>query len=835
MKRIFLLAVSSLLALSLNAQTWVRVNQVGYLPNDKKVAVLISLDETNAAFEVCNALTDKVVYKGTGTKFDPSKWAMKSAYRMDFSSVTLDGGYYIKSNGVRSVVFPIGADVYEGIADYLLVYMRQQRCGDNPYTDTLCHQHDGYIVSHPTRNGEHIDVTGGWHDATDYLQYLPTSATATYQMLFAYRQAKDKSVFKDEYNERGRKGANGIPDILDEAKWGLEWVDKMNPAPREMYNQIADDRDHAGFRLPYRDKVDYGWGAGTGRPVYFVTGKPQGLGKYINRTTGVSSTAGKFASTFALGAEVMKEYYPEFAAKIEAKVKPAYDFALEDLGNTQTACLVSPYFYEEDSFVDDIELAAATLYSLGDTTFNWKKQADYWGDLEPFSPWMPLDRLGNEYHHYQYYPFVNLGHPLLAMSLDKKIAAKYQGFMKVGLTILMENAKDDPFLHGVPYLWCSNNLTSAAITQARLYNEITGDDTFLEMETAMRDWLLGCNPWGTSMISGIPEAPMPGYDYPTEPHSSYVQVNGDLTYGGLVDGPIYNNLFVERAGGSLRQADEFAELNHGIAVYHEDIGDYSSNEPTVDGSAGLTYYFAEMENKGLEQKSAKVVKDDRGAIVRINPDEKNIYLIFSADSVFNGGEYILDVLKKNKIKGSFFLTGNCLRMEEHKALIERIIKEGHYVGGHSNGHVLYADWGADRPTLMSADSIVADMRANMAELEKIGIKAENAQWYLPPYEHYNKENVELLNALGIKVINYTPGTGTPADYTTPDMKSYKSSQTLIDGLYKFENEKGLNGAIVLLHPGIHPDRTDRLYERLDQIVKKLKRKGYTFSSLETVR
>lgn len=830
MKKLFLLLIVVSASLSLNAQTWVRVNQVGYLPNDKKVAVLISLDNASGEFEVCDAITDEVIFYGKGIKSDPSKWAMKSAYRMDFSTITRTGGYYIKSNGVKSVIFRIDSDAYKGLADYLLVYMRQQRCGDNPYNDTLCHQHDGYIVDHPTKSGQKIDVRGGWHDATDYLQYLPTSATATYHMLFAYWQAKDKSVFKDEYNESGRKGSNGIPDILDEAKWGLDWLDRMNPAPKEMYNQIADDRDHAGFRLPYRDQVDYGWGPGTGRPVYFVTGKPQGLGKWINRTTGVSSTAGKYASTFALGAEIMKEYYPEFSAKIKAKVKPAYEFALEDVGNTQTACLVSPYFYEEDSFVDDIELAAATLYNFGDTTANWKKQADYWGDLEPISPWMPLGRLGSEYHHYQFYPFINLGHPLLAMSSDAKIAAKYRGFMKAGLNVLLKNAEGDPFLHGVPYLWCSNNLTSAALTQARLYYDITGDDTFIEMETAMRDWLLGCNPWGTTMISGIPFANMPGYDYPTEPHCSYTQVNNDLPYGGLIDGPIYNALFVERAGGALRHADEFAELNNGIAVYHEDIGDYSSNEPTMDGSAGLTYYFSAMENLGLEQQNMKVEKDSRGAVVRVNPDKKEIRLVFSADEVFNGGEYILNVLKKNKIKGSFLLTGNCLRMPEHKALIERIIAEGHYVGGHSDGHVLYADWGAERPTLMSADSIITDIRANMAELKKFGIKAENALWYLPPYEHYNSENVSILNTLGFKVFNYTPGTGTPADYTTPDMKSYKSSQVLIDGLYKFEKEKSLNGAIVLIHPGIHQSRTDRLYERLDEIIKKLKRKGYTFVS-----
>ena len=251
---------------------------------------------------MCDAVTNHIVYRSNAKQAaDASKWGMKSAYRLDFSDISKEGGYYIAFGSVKSPIFKISNDVYDGLADYLLIYMRQQRCGYNPYNDTLCHQHDGYIVDHPTRSGEKIDVTGGWHDATDYLQYLTTSATATYHLLFAYNQQKDKSVFKDEYDALGKAGANGIADILDEAKWGLDWLLKMNPEDKVMFNQIADDRDHAGFRVPYKDNVDYGWGRGQGRPVYFVTGKPQGLGKWINRTTGVASTAGKFASTFALG------------------------------------------------------------------------------------------------------------------------------------------------------------------------------------------------------------------------------------------------------------------------------------------------------------------------------------------------------------------------------------------------------------------------------------------------------------------------------------------------------------------------------------------------------
>ena len=605
MKRFLISAVLCLLGLAAGAQTWVRINQVGYLPSDIKVAVMISTDDTNGKFTVYNAETGKKVLAGKGVKADPSKWAMQSAWRLDFSSIKEEGEYYIQTNGVKSPVFRIGAGVYDGLADYLLVYMRQQRCGYNPYNDACCHQNDGYIVYHPTKNGKHIDVTGGWHDAADYLQYMTTSSTSIYHMAFAYKYTADKSVFKDNYDAAGRKGSNGIPDIVDEVKWGLDWLDKMNPAPREMYYQIADDRDHAGMRFPQDDKADYGYGPGEGRPVYFVSGEPQEAGRKwgrINRTTGVSSAAGKFASTFALGADVIRQWYPEFAGKIEAKIKPAYDFALEKPGNTQTACVVSKYFYEEDSWYDDIELAAATMYSLNGEEY-WKNQAAYWGELEPVSPWMANGRgPGKEYHHYQWYPFINLGHYLLAAGADEQIKSEFAGYMKQGLEDMRLRAGQEPFLHGVPYLWCSNNLTSAAVTQARLYRNATGDQSYREMETALRDWLLGCNPWGTTMIPGIPFQMKEGYDYPDNTHSSYTANQGKPTWGGLVDGPIDNKLFQERAGGVIAGGDPWAVFNQGEAVYHDTIHDYASNEPTMDGTAGLTYIFAALEQEGKEQK-----------------------------------------------------------------------------------------------------------------------------------------------------------------------------------------------------------------------------------------
>ncbi|HRT34154.1 MAG TPA: polysaccharide deacetylase family protein, partial [Bacteroidales bacterium] len=208
-----------------------------------------------------------------------------------------------------------------------------------------------------------------------------------------------------------------------------------------------------------------------------------------------------------------------------------------------------------------------------------------------------------------------------------------------------------------------------------------------------------------------------------------------------------------------------------------------------------------------------------------------IYLIFSADSMFQGGEKILKTLDKYKIKGSFFFTGNFLRMEEKRDIISKIIKRGHYVGGHSDMHLLYAEWDGRRKSLVIPDSLVSDLQKNFEELSKYGVNTSDAKWFLPPFEHYNSESVEVLSRAGVQTINYTPGTATPADYTTPEMENYKTAEGLIDKLFEFEKEKGLNGAIILIHPGVSDSRPDKLYDQLGTIIKRLKGLGYSFDRL----
>ena len=130
-----------------------------------------------------------------------------------------------------------------------------------------------------------------------------------------------------------------------------------------------------------------------------------------------------------------------------------------------------------------------------------------------------------------------------------------------------------------------------------LYRENTGDDTFRELETSARDWLFGVNPWGQTMII-MPE--IDGISSPREPHSAMTDMiiedrpGRDFLTGGLVDGPVYTNIFKKLWGVRLRKPDRFAAFQNPVVVYHDDYSDYSTDEPTMDGTASLTFMLGRL-------------------------------------------------------------------------------------------------------------------------------------------------------------------------------------------------------------------------------------------------
>lgn len=567
------------------APVYVRASQLGYLPRDPKVAVVFSAGALPERFEVLDE-DGRVAADGEVRRAGPQQWGAFTAHaRIDFTALARPGRYRIRLAGtaIASHPFRIDDDVFGEAADAMLGFMRQQRCGYNPYLDTVCHRFDGRTADGPRPAGSFLPSHGGWHDAGDTLKYLITSSNATAQLLLAHAVAP--GIWKDRVNELGQPGVNGRPDVLDEARWGLEWLLRLHPSPDELYHMVGDDRDHSGWRLPQDDQSDYGWGKGSYRVVYFATGGPQGLGAFKSESTGVANIAGRYAAAMALAYQTWKDA-PEdsaFARRCLQAAREVYAMGKRREGAQQGNSYGAPYRYNENTWADDMEWGAAELYrATGEAAF--LSDARRYAALIGATSWMGRSTA----LHYEFYPFMNAGHFRLHGLAGAGAAVRRQtaAFYRDGLDAARGAADANAWSIGVPFIWCSNNLVVALATQGRLYERMTGADRYRTFVARQRDWLFGANPWGTSMFTGL------GAVAPTDVHIPAIQLTKQRLPGGLVDGPVQESIFTSLKGVSLSRPDAFAAFQSREAVYHDDWQDYATNEPTMDGTASAILLMA---------------------------------------------------------------------------------------------------------------------------------------------------------------------------------------------------------------------------------------------------
>jgi hypothetical protein len=566
----------------------VRVNLLGYLKDDSKVAVVFSHRSIDAEFNLVESTTEEVVFTGTLAPSSAEGWGtFAHYYEADFSAFERPGQYYLRVRDHHTPTFAIGRDAYGKTHEALLGFLRQQRCGYNPFLDKTCHMRDGRSFYGPMPDSTFVDVSGGWHDAGDQLKYLITGSNATARMLLAYELAGNR--FGDATNALGQPGPNGIPDVLDEVKWGLDWMHKMHPGPNQLIHQVADDRDHRGWKMPDEDNSDYGWGANSYRPAYFATGSPQGLAEYQSEATGIANLAGRFAAAMAMAYRVwITEGSDSAFAQISLRAgREVYAMGKDKEGYQQGNSYGAPYRYGERTWADDMEWGAAELFkATGERVY--LQDAIRYARLAGPTSWMQHDTA----EHYEYYPFVNVGHFALYPLVDATLQDTLAGYYRDGIERTKKRGLTNPYGIGVPFLWCSNNLTTALVTQILLYENMTGDRQYHDFLLRQRDWLLGRNPWGTSMFTGIPR----DGERPVDVHTSVWALTKREVPGGLVDGPVLLSIYSSLLGLTLYSPDEFAEFQNEYVVYHDDIGDYSTNEPTMDGTAGAVFWLAWFGN-----------------------------------------------------------------------------------------------------------------------------------------------------------------------------------------------------------------------------------------------
>ncbi|HEY6162356.1 MAG TPA: glycoside hydrolase family 9 protein [Bacteroidia bacterium] len=273
MKKLFLSAltwslVHQLLASPVNTSALLHIDQFGYRPNDQKIAVIScpqvgynapSNFSPGSIYEVRDWNTDALVFSGNISAWNNGTTQTQSgdkAWWFDFSSFTTPGSYYIFDpvNNAGSYRFEIDNCVYKDALEQTLHMFYYQRCGmakSTPYaqsgwTDAICHAGTQQDLDCRLYNNTNVstskDLSGGWHDAGDYNKYVNFTFTTLTDLLMAYRE--NPNVFTD--NTGIPESGNGTPDILDEAKYELNWLLKMQNSNGSVLSIVGVTNNGAG-------------------------------------------------------------------------------------------------------------------------------------------------------------------------------------------------------------------------------------------------------------------------------------------------------------------------------------------------------------------------------------------------------------------------------------------------------------------------------------------------------------------------------------------------------------------------------------------------------------
>jgi peptidoglycan/xylan/chitin deacetylase (PgdA/CDA1 family) len=843
-KKLFLsfLFIFCISMLSYGVDGWIRINQLGYLPNGSKKAVFISESPLQLKqFSIHDALTNEEIDVLTNITDKGQFQSFQSTYILDFSSFKQQGAFYIKAGLVYSPTIYINKNVYLGSADFLLNYIRQQRNtspASYPTIETGLEESkpatpaktpttaptkpttgaSGSALTpkpikplpRPTKKADEVnpesikpkivDVTGGWMDGEANEQSGAIIASTIYQLLFAYQTTP--TAFCDKYNANGNVGANKIPDILDEAKWGLDWLLKAYPAKNTLYFQVNTNDS---------SKINQAW---------LATGKP--AGKPLNHSTGVASIAGKYAAAFGLGAEVFSTINQQFADTLKAKAIDAYLFGKSLPGVCQPVKSKIPVLREEENWADDMELAASHLYRM---TYdgNYLRDAAAYGRMEPVSPWMCSDTA----RHYQWYPFINIGHYMLSNVENPRLQKEFSMNLQNGLQRMSQYAFSNPFNIGIPFIQNSNNLAVALATQCHLYRTLSNDTTYREMETALLDWMLGRNPWGISMVNRLP----------ANGTTANALFNTDKIHpasGALTSGPVSKKTYKTFKDITLTSTDALDRFQADRAVYHNDANDYVTNAPTLDGTASFSYLLSQKQQEGVPGKTADQNVYSSGCITRTDISKKQITLIFEAHDYADGYKSISKTLKKLNVKASFFFTGDFYRTRRFKSVVKDLIENKQYVGANSDRNPVYCSFRNKDSLLITKSAFFDDLRKNYEEMAKFGIRKDETPFFLPPYETYNDSISQWCREAGLYLICNTPGLLTTSDNSIPEMREkYYSSNEIYNKIMQVEKNQGLNGYILMFHLGADKRRQDKFYPKLQTLLIDLKKAGYEFTDLYT--
>lgn len=470
-------------------------------------------------------------------------------YRVDFTSLQQPGRYVVQVGRLRSAPFTVG----EAFLPPLFVTVARsyylQRCGiavDDPVTGlshAVCHVQDALVrrADAFAEANRRLDVTGGWHDAGDYGKYATTTAVTVGQLMLLYQLAP--AAFPDGQLQIPESG-NGVPDLLDEARVGLEWLLRMQRPDGAVYHKVG-PLVWPGMISPERDRAR--------RYVFGVT----------------SQDTAKAAAAWAMGARLWRVHDPDFAGRLLAAARQAWRFLElhpEPVDETLPEDNRGSGAYADPDDSDDRYWAAAELYvTTGEETFGrFLEVATPRVSWEPVS-WTNPSALG-------LFDFV-AGPPPPG---ESGAVAEARGRARQAILSRAEqdarSGEANPYgvlLGPDDFVWTSNKTALARGVNLLLAHHISPHPEWVRLAQRQLDWVLGGNPLGKSFVTGV------GVDSVQRPHHRFSAAAGRAVPGLLVGGP------------NSRAEDGVAPAGMGPLSYVDETAAYSVNEPAIDYNAPL--------------------------------------------------------------------------------------------------------------------------------------------------------------------------------------------------------------------------------------------------------
>ena len=510
-------------------QSPILTNQIGYRTNDKKTAV-VRKDGGNE-FKVVNADTKEVVYTGTLGAAVSNGSADETDRVADFSSVTKAGKYYITCGSLdKSYTFEIADNPYAKLTDEAVRMFYLQRCGcevkDADFGHAACHAEMATVYG----TNDKIDVSGGWHDAGDYGRYTVAGAKAVADLLYAYQA--NPSLFSDKIGIP--ESNNGVPDILDETRYELEWMLKMQAANGGVYHKVT-CATFPGYVAPTAET----------KPLI---------------VTPISTTAtADFCASMAMAAEFYKSVDATFAEKCLNAAKKAWDFLQQNPNFIfKNPADISTGEYGDKTDRDERYWAACQMYrATGD--------AQYLNGVSSVSTGLDWSTVGD---------YGNIALATMKNS-DHELVAKAKAALADAAASFEKTVSASPY--GSPitkYNWGSNmTIANAGV--------VLGLEGKQDAANLVLDHLLGLNPNGTCYVTGF------GTVAPEAPHHRPSMAAGKAQPGMLVGG--VNSQLEDSA------AKAYCKTSPAAKCYIDNAESYSTNEITIYWNSPLVYLLAVTE------------------------------------------------------------------------------------------------------------------------------------------------------------------------------------------------------------------------------------------------